>query len=324
MPRPPRPLPSSLRDTSFVTSRSGADGTTAGRVRRQDIAHPHRGVAAHGEGLADLALRAAAAVLRQGPAFAFSHSTGAALRGIPLPKGLDIEPLHVSVAAPARAPRGRGIRGHQLRLLDGEVTVAMVLSAASRETVPLPVLRDDRLLLTVAQQLGLADLVAAVDHVRFAPSPWHDATELLSRIPERLRGAAKLRRAVSLSAAGVRSRPETLVRLAVRASGLPEPVVGHEITSTAWAAVPDLAWPQFGVLVEYEGKRHRTDARRFASDLRRFDRYLDAGWSPIRATQDDLFRDPDELLARIEHRLRRKGWQPPRRWVRRSVAPFVP
>ena len=318
------PLPLALRDTSFSTSRSGAEGTTAGRVRRRDILHPHRGVAAHGDGLADLALRGAAAMLRAGPPFSFSHSTGAALRGIPLPRSLDVEPLHVSVAAPARAPRGRGIRGHQLRLRDSEVTVASVLSQATAESVLLPVLRDDRLLLTLAQQLDLADLVAAVDFVRFAPSVWHDATDRLHRIPEKLHGAARLRRAIALSESGARSRPESLLRLAVRASGLPHPVVGHTITSAAWTAVPDLAWPEFEVLVEYEGKRHRTDASRFASDLRRFDRYLDDGWSPIRATKADVFGNPDELLGRIEHRLRRSGWRPPRNWERRTVAAFSP
>ncbi len=236
-----------------------------------------------------------------------------------MPRALTFEPLHVSVAAPARAPRGRGVVGHQLRLLDDEFSVVVATSPTTREQVPLPVLRDDRLLLSLAAQLSAPDLVAAVDHIRRDEA----ARGLLTRLQSRLRGAEALRRAVSFSADGVRSRPETLLRLAIRAAGLPEPVVGHVLAEPNWSATPDLAWPEWAVLVEYEGERHRTDQARFATDLRRFDRYLDVGWSPIRATSRDLFREPGELLARIEHRLRRNGWRPPRRWALRDVPPFL-
>jgi hypothetical protein len=43
----------------------------------------------------------------------------------------------------------------------------------------------------------------------------------------------------------------------------------------------------------------------------------------LRATRLDLYRDPRELLARVENGLRRSGWRPPRRWRLRDCASFV-
>jgi len=90
-----------------------------------------------------------------------------------------------------------------------------------------------------------------------------------------------------------------------------------------WAAEADLAWPQFGVLLEYEGDVHRTSRRRFVSDVRRCERYADEGWRAMRATRADLYDDPRELLSRVARRLRDGGWQPPRRWRLREMKPAV-
>ena len=135
-------------------------------------------------------------------------------------------------------------------------------------------------------------------------------------------------RAAPLSRAGVRSRAETLLRLLIVQAGLPQPVVAHPVQSTGrsdeqWAAEADLAWPQFGVLLEYEGDVHRTSRRRFVSDVRRFERYADEGWRAMRATRTDLYEDPHELLSRIARRLREGGWRPPRRWRLREMKPAI-
>jgi len=105
-------------------------------------------------------------------------------------------------------------------------------------------------------------------------------------------------------------------------------MVAHPVQSTErsperWVAEVDLAWPQFEVLVEYEGDMHRTSRRRFTTDVRRFDRYADEGWRAVRATRADVFEDPRELMGRITRRLVDGGWRPPRRWRLRDVAPAV-
>lgn len=141
-------------------------------------------------------------------------------------------------------------------------------------------------------------------------------------------GFARLTRAAPLRRTGVRSRAETLLRLMIASAGLPEPVGAHPVQSTqrspeTWTAEADLAWPQFGVLIEYEGDEHRTSRRRFTTDVRRFERYADEGWSAVRATRADVFDDPRELMGRLERRLRVGGWRPHSRWRQRPVRPAV-
>ncbi len=114
------------------------------------------------------------------------------------------------------------------------------------------------------------------------------------------------------------------MRLTISRAGLPTPTVGHTIEAQGWTATPDLAWPDFRVLVEYEGDHHRTDSRQFAHDLRRFERYRDSGWDAVRATKLDLFEHPNEFTHRVESRLRERGWRPRRGWRRRPVRPLLP
>jgi len=141
-------------------------------------------------------------------------------------------------------------------------------------------------------------------------------------------GLARLRRAAPLRRVGVRLRAETHLRLLIASAGLPEPEVAHTVHSTTlsserWVAEADLAWPQHGVLLEYEGDGHRTSRRRFALDVRRFDRYADEGWRAVRATRADVYADPRELMSRLARRLAEGGWRHPRRWMLREVAPAL-
>ncbi|RZS59335.1 hypothetical protein EV141_0556 [Microcella putealis] len=348
MPRPPGKLPLPISAAPFPVTRNGAMGVTRDRLRSSDIEHPHRGVAVSREAPASIERRAHAALLRPGPPSALSHVSGAELLGVPLPATWEGDPIHLTVAAPLRAPRGRGVLGHSMRLDSDDVRFVSIPVAAER-VEPMPVLADPLLLLTLATQLRPPDLVAAIDALRFATRPldqrgasttrrgrgnrlgrlaeipprdsvgWVAAVTQLEQCRPGAPGLRKLRKAWLASEEGVRSRPESLLRLAIIGAQLPPPVVGFAVNGSGWAATPDLAWPEFGVLVEYEGDHHRTDRRQFAHDLERFDRYLDENWSPIRAVSEDLFWNPRPLLHRIAHRLSERGWKPPRRWVLRDV-----
>ncbi|UYN84798.1 MAG: hypothetical protein KIT89_06470 [Microcella sp.] len=75
---------------------------------------------------------------------------------------------------------------------------------------------------------------------------------------------------------------------------------------------PDLAWPQYHVLVEYEGDDHRTDARTFALDIERFDAFGDVDWATVRCTSRDLYAQPRRVLESLARRLRARGWRPSR------------
>lgn len=326
------PVPPEVSDDTWVVRASVTGGRMSyARTRRVDVEHPYRGVAAHGVDLDDIVQRAHALGLLLPPGAAISHSSAALVRGLPVPRALRLDPsVHVSVPRSRRAPRIAGVRGHSIMLPAHQVEHLLLVASSTRERLPVTLVDEPLTLLTCASQLALPDVVALADAmlrraiVEGRPDPTLAALELGADRP----GRARLVRAAPLRRAGVRSRAETLVRLLIASAGLPEPVVAHPVHSTGlssedWTAEADLAWPQFGVLLEYEGDLHRTSRRQFVLDVRRFDRYADEGWRAVRATRADVFDDPRELMMRLARRLREGGWVPPRRWRLREVAPAV-
>lgn len=320
MPSKPRPLPLILQSDANPRGRLPELGVSVERARRRDVDRPFHGVVAHGLDLNDLVTRAVALSARRGmPDFGYSHITAARLLGIPTPRWLDDDDLHVTVRHPDRAPRLAGVRGHAYRLDPFAIAVRPFVLAATGELRMLPVLTDAWLFATLGAVLRVDDLTAVADALRTRASEHERAIDLASRLSAGRPGSDRARRALALSVVGARSRPETLLRLMLRRAGLPLATVGHEITGDDWSATPDLAWPQFRVLVEYEGDHHRTNARQFGHDLRRFDQFGDVGWSAIRATRNDVFDDTSEVIARVARRLRRAGWRAPRGWRAREV-----
>lgn len=301
------------------------------RTRRTDVDHPFHAVATHQVDLDDIVQRAhALGVLLDGRAV-ISHSSAAHLLGFPIPLALQRDPhLHVSVPRPGRAPRSVGVHGHSIEFGTDQAGHRMLVSPSSLEPLPVPILDEPLILVTCARQLQLPALVALADAMlrRAMITQRRDPMLAALRLAPNRPGYHRLTRAAMLRRVGVRSRAETLLRLMIASAGLPEPCVAHPVQSTArspesWTAEADLAWPSFAVVVEYEGDIHRLSRRRFATDVRRFDRYADEGWRAVRATRDDLFTEPRELMARLERRLRDGGWQPHRRWRPRKVRPAI-
>ena len=328
----PSSAPGDSGDDAWVERASVFGGRLPyARTRRRDVDHPFRGVATHMVDLDDIIQRAHAWGIRGVTDAAVSHSSAALVRGFPIPRALRFAPeLHVVVPRPRRAPKGAGVRGHSIEFSAADVERVLAVAPSTQELLPVALVDESLTLLTCATQLALPDLVALADAMlrRAAVEGRTDPMlAALQRGPGRP-GFAGLVRAAPLRRAGVRSRAETLLRLMIASAGLPEPEVAHPVHSTAlsserWTAEADLAWPNFGVLVEYEGDGHRTSRRQFATDLRRFDRYADEGWRAVRATRADVFDDPRELMSRIARRLRDGGWVAPRRWRLRDVAPAV-
>ncbi len=315
MPRRPQPLPPQLSDDVTPIGLWPQLGVSVERARRTDVTRPFRGVVAAGFATDDLVSSAVALTARRHmPPFGFSHQTAAHLLGLPLPSDIDHRTLHVTVAHPARAPRLVGVSGHAYRLGPQSFQLQPVTVGGIHEERYLPVLDDGLLFATLASALRLDDLVAVADALRWRASRARKPCDLAHALTPGRIGSDRGRRALALSVDGVRSRPESLLRLILARAGLPTPTIGHVITGSSWSATPDLAWPQFHVLVEYEGDHHRTSERQFSHDIRRFDRYADQGWSAVRAVKADVFDDPRELVGRIARRLRGGGWRPHKRW----------
>jgi hypothetical protein len=114
------------------------------------------------------------------------------------------------------------------------------------------------------------------------------------------------------------SRPESLLRYFVGWAGVPEPEINPSLVDErgSFLAMPDLAWPEFMFATEYEGDHHR-GIDQYRRDIRRIEVLIDAGWSVMKVSADDLFDHPGELVARVQRRLAARGWVGPRRDLRR-------
>lgn len=323
MPRVPRTLPLELRGDVAPVARFVELGLGAERARRADIDRPFRGVVAEGFPLDGVVSRAVALSARRGmPDYGFSHVTGAAIRQLPLPLAVDHRLVHVTVRHPDRSPRLTGVSGHAYRLPPEAIARWPIILPSTAEQRFVPVLTEPWLFATLATVLSLDDLIVVADALRTRAAEGSRSIDISEALAEGRRGSARAARAWALSVTGARSRPETLMRIALMRAGLPSPTVGYSVVEPGWRATPDLAWPEYRVLVEYEGDHHRTDPRQFAHDLRRFERYHDSGWVAVRATRLDLFEELNEFTHRMEKRLRERGWRPNRHWQLRPLRPI--
>ena len=219
-----------------------------------------------------------------------SHVTALALHGAPLPS-LPAE-LHVSVTFPRTPPRRPGVAGHSLTrtpaiLVDG-MPVSPPMEAWAQSAAILD--RDD--------------LVAVGDHLL---SSGRATVIRLGEITDRWigrPGGARLRWATARVRPGVRSRPETHLRLLIVKARMPEPEIAPPVDVAGGLVLhPDLAFVDRKLALEYEGFDHFTDRRTVEVDIERRELLAEVGWRTIRVTAPQLYGDPTRLVARIRRHL---------------------
>jgi hypothetical protein len=175
--------------------------------------------------------------------------------------------------------------------------------------------------LELATVLELDDLVAVGDHLVLEPRVLDPGDPRpfvsLAKLREAVEGASgrgvrRARAAAVLVRECVESRPETLLRLLLWRAGLPEPQCGASVTDERGRRIGwfDLVWPEFHVIVEYDGDQHRTSTQQYDTDIRRFDRASDAGHRVIRVRSRGLFTSPTATVERVRTALTRAGWSP--------------
>ena len=122
-------------------------------------------------------LRCRALLSRLPDQAAISHSTAAALWGIPLPSRLESDGPHVTVPVGVRAPQRRDVHGHQRQLPSTDVTRRLGFAVTSPE----------RTWCDLGEQLSFADLVAAGDYLVHGQSPLVTIDDLAQKLDERAR-----------------------------------------------------------------------------------------------------------------------------------------
>lgn len=232
----------------------------------------------------------------------FSHTTAAVLWGIPLPL-LDSRDLHVSVGGPLRAPRGAGVRGHQLSQRAVRVTEHPELGV--RVTTPAAtwallgvLLRHPYDLVAAGDGIVRTDRVAGPRGYVKRP-PLASIQDLDAAIPSKRKGVVALREALPRVREGAASRPESWLRLTLCDAGLPEPETDVDVYDEAgeFLGCVDLAYRRRKVALEYEGDHHRTDREQWNRDIEKHAALTRAGWWVIRVTAKALYSEPASLIA---------------------------
>ncbi|WBB74150.1 hypothetical protein O7602_00880 [Micromonospora sp. WMMD1128] len=114
----------------------------------------------------------------------------------------------------------------------------------------------------------------------------------------------------SLTDGCAQSPPESHLRVRLMFAGLPQPVAQHPVrVSTGVVLHPDLAWPEFRVAVEYNGRWH-LDADRMHRDRRRLNQLVEAGWLVLHVTGRRLRSEFPPLVREIRAALVARGWRP--------------
>jgi hypothetical protein len=288
-------LPPWMDGIPFTLSQGRAAGLTDADMRRKAFERPFHGVritGTSGRVDGDVIDRCTALRVVLPSTALFSHTTAARLWGMPLPAWLS-EDLHVLVpdAAAVRRPgvigwrRGTDLEDPTLRsglpVTSPADTWAMLATMTSARGGRFP--RE--------WLVAIGDFLISGRRTRFGREPplaSHEDLETARRQHGSRRGAAALAWAIDRIRGPVDSPPETVLRLALVRSRLPEPVAQPPIQTAAGIRHPDLGYLDQGLLLEYLGDVHRTDRRTWLQDLQRIQLFEDAGYRVILVGGDDI------------------------------------
>lgn len=274
-----------------------ASGWTSNEVRRH-LRAPHWGIRSTDPIPTTIEARCHDFLPRMGDAF-FSHGTAGLLWGLPLPRRVEVGPLHVSFARGHRAPDTRDVVGHELSVRDDDIRVLRGLAVTS----PARTVRD------LSSHLSLRDLVAVMD------AALHDglvtSSDLVLQGRTRgFRGRSQFVAATTLMDGAAASRPESHLRFAYQGAGLPPMDINVDLFDRfgAFLARPDVRFRGYPVVSEYDGSGHLTDPAQWRRDVERYSLMEDAELSVVRALADDapLFR---RAISRSRRALARAGWR---------------
>ncbi len=153
----------------------------------------------------------------------------------------------------------------------------------------IPVTTPARTALDLASRYPVDTAVALIDALaRSTRLKMADVELLAERYPGR-RGIRRALGALDLVDAGAESPRETWLRLLLIRAGFPRPrtqIPVHDRYGQL-IAVLDMGWENVKVAVDYEGDQHRTDRRRFNTDIKRAEAIAALGWIDVRVTAED-------------------------------------
>jgi hypothetical protein len=226
------------------------------------------------------------AVARRLPAgAAFSGKSAAWLHGLDV---APCNPIEVTI------PDATGTR----RLAGASVSRAPL---DSREIVSRRGLATTTALRAVVDLGSRNPLTEAVVHADlFLHAGLVSIAELRAHVAEhtRVKGVARLRRAVDLTEPKSESPMETRLRMLLVLAGLPRPQVQVSLHDDQghFLGRPDLLYAKQRLVIEYDGGNHRD---RMVDDNRRQNRVIGAGYRLLRFTAVDVYASPDSIVTQV-------------------------
>jgi very-short-patch-repair endonuclease len=127
------------------------------------------------------------------------------------------------------------------------------------------------------------------------------------------RNARRARRAASFVRAGVDSPMETRLRLLIVLAGLPEPEVNVivRIAGGKWRWRFDLCYPEYKLIIEYDGRQHAYDAEQWSHDLNRREWLDQEGRRIVIVISEGIHGEPLRTLQRVRAALEERGARVP-------------
>ena len=241
---------------------------------------------------------ARAALLLAGPRSAASHHSAARIWGGVVP---DDGHVHLACVGPRR-PKVRGIRAHAARRGQQATTYRGV-----RLTTPATTFVD------LADSLDLVELVVLGDSLTkcgvVTPEGLVEAAGAF-----KARSRARARRAAALVRAEVDSAMESRLRMLLVLAGLPEPTINHKIYwvdgRVHWRF--DLSYPEFRLIIEYDGRQHRDSDDQWSIDIGRREWMDRNDWRIVVVIAKGVYRTPAATLQRVVDAMRDCGMVVPR------------
>ena len=284
-------------------------GVTYGRTRSADLAAPFHGVRVPADRVPPETPERAIVQLAQDYAPRlragqyFCELTALVLFGAPVPHSRENEgSVHIGAIPPASPPRARGTRAHYS-------PVARTFRANG-----LPVCSPIEAWVECAGSVVVDELVMLGDALVRRQDPLTTMDSLRAAVASAAgrTGAADLRAAMGLVRARTDSPMETVLRLLLGRSDLPDPEVNPAVCSAsgAFLGYADLMYPRWGVIVEYDGEHHFGLTQQRVDDLDRVDRFVRADYRVIQVHKEHLARDRAAVVARVRAALLERGWRP--------------
>jgi len=283
-----------FRRDALAAGRTDAELRRA--VRRGDLARLTPGVYLDNEGLRHLddvgrhTIYARAAGAKLGPAAAISHISAAVLHGFDVWR-TDLGQVHVTNGRDAGGYRSETRDVHAGRL-DGDV----VELDGVRVTSPA------RTVVDLARTVSEDEAVVIGDSaLRRYPGLCFDGPLDVPRT-----GIAAARRVVGFLDGHSESPGESLSRLRLRDSGIPDPDLQRTIRTPGgvFVARVDFFWEQWGIIGEFDGMVKYEEVGDVRAEKRREDALRDLGFEVVRWTWPELFRF-ETVVARFGRALRR-------------------